>query len=427
MSRYSVIAIVLLFWNCAGIQKSALNKRLTNLEESYNHHIGFSLYDPVKEKMLYEFNGTKYFIPASNTKILTFYTSIKSLQDSLITFYYKEKNDSLLLWPAGDPTFLNPEFPESEVLNDLISKDKELFISFRNSSVEGFGPGWSWADYPYIYSAERAALPLYGNYYTITSNNQQLSITVPFFKQYLALSDSSDNIRFSREPFSNDVIFNPGKVETSGTFNIPFKTSPWLSARLLSDTLQRQLYVTNEPFDSTAKAIKSLPVDTAYKKMMHESNNFVAEQLLLQCAAVVLDTLDQRSMINYSLNNYLDFLPQRPFWVDGSGLSRYNLITPNSLVALWSKIYSEFGTEEIFPLLATGGKVGTLKNYYKTDPPYIFGKTGTLRNNHNLSGYMITKKGKLMIFSFMNNNYPTSSTPVKKQMEKILWEIHLNN
>lgn len=427
MSRYCLFAIAILYFNCSGIQKSALNERLTNLEDRFNHHIGFSLYDPAKNKMLYEFNGTKYFIPASNTKILTFYTSLKTLPDSLITFFYKEKNDSLLLWPAGDPTFLHPEFPSSDVLERLKSQDKDIFISFSNASVEGFGPGWSWADYPYTYSAERAALPLYGNYYTISSDNQILSITVPFFKPYIALSDSIQKVRFLRDPFSNEVIFNPGIVKTSGTFHIPFKTSEFLSARLLSDTLQKQLYIVNEPFDSTAVSMKSVPVDTAYRKMMHESDNFVAEQLLLQCAALVLDTLDQHRMIDYSLKNYLDFLPQEPYWVDGSGLSRYNLITPNSLVSLWAKIYSEFGGEAIFPFLATGGKWGTLKHYYKAEPPYIFAKTGTLRNNHNLSGYMVTKRGKILIFSFMNNNYPTSSIPVKKQMEEILWEIYLNN
>lgn len=427
MSRYCFFIIAIFLWNCSGIQKSALNQRLNNLEESYNHHVGFSLYDPAKEKMLYEFNGTKYFTPASNTKILTFYTSLKTLSDSLITFFYKEKGDSLLLWPAGDPTFLNPEFPSSDVLNKLKAQDKDLFISFSNSFVEGFGPGWSWEDYPYTYSAERSALPLYGNYYTISSDDKNLSITVPYFKQYVSLSDSMPNVRFLRDPFSNEVIYSPGTIKSSDTFNIPFKTSEWLAASLLADTLQRQLYVINEPFDSTAQAIKSLPIDTVYKKMMHESNNFVAEQLLLQCAAIVLDTLDQGMMIDYSLENYLNFLPQQPHWVDGSGLSRYNLITPNSLVFLWAKIYSEFGGQAIFPLLATGGKWGTLKNYYKAEPPYIFAKTGTLRNNHNLSGYMITKRGKILIFSFMNNNYPTISTPVKKNMEEILWEIHLNN
>ena len=64
--------------------------------------------------------------------------------------------------------------------------------------------------------------------------------------------------------------------------------------------------------------------------------------------------------------------------------------------------------------------------YYKNDPPYIYGKTGTLSNNHSLSGYLITKKGRTFIFSFMCNNYPGSVSTARVWMEKILKDIYLH-
>ena len=75
-------------------------------------------------------------------------------------------------------------------------------------------------------------------------------------------------------------------------------------------------------------------------------------------------------------------------------------------------------------LLAVGGQKGTLKNSYKNDPPYIFGKTGSLNNNHVLSGYLITRKGKLLIFSLMNNNYLAPTNDVRKHMQEILYTIY---
>ena len=119
-------------------------------------------------------------------------------------------------------------------------------------------------------------------------------------------------------------------------------------------------------------------------------------------------------------------MPDDPQWVDGAGLSRYNLFTPRSIVWLWAQLLDKYGPEKLFPLLATGGVNGTIKNYYKAEDAYIYGKTGPLSNNHALSGYLLTKSGKTLIFSFMNNNYPGESYPVKKRMEKILWEVREN-
>mgnify|MGYP003539427736 FL=1 len=82
-------------------------------------HIGISIYEPATDKYWYNYNATKYFIPASNTKLFTLYAGMKYLGDSLVgmryTFYdalsSKDGNIKILaLNPSGDPTFLNPEF-----------------------------------------------------------------------------------------------------------------------------------------------------------------------------------------------------------------------------------------------------------------------------------------------------------------------------
>jgi len=158
--------------------------------------------------------------------------------------------------------------------------------------------------------------------------------------------------------------------------------------------------------------------------MMQDSDNFIAEQLLLQCAAIVSDTLKPEIAIRYSKKNFLSDLPDSLQWVDGSGLSRYNLFTSRSIVALWKKIYQLVPQERLFKLLAVGGKSKSLKNWFKADEPYIFGKTGSLSNVRSLSGFLITKKNKVLIFSIMNNNFTTSGTEVRKQVEKILKQVH---
>jgi D-alanyl-D-alanine carboxypeptidase/D-alanyl-D-alanine-endopeptidase (penicillin-binding protein 4) len=158
--------------------------------------------------------------------------------------------------------------------------------------------------------------------------------------------------------------------------------------------------------------------------MMQQSDNFIAEQLLLACSGVLSDTLKPEIAIQYSKNNLLVDLPDEPIWVDGSGLSRYNLFTPRSIVQLWTKIYDIVPRERLFPLLATGGKYGTIRNWYKADKPYIFGKTGSLSNVHCLSGYLVTKSGKTLIFSFMSNNFVASTNKLRTNMQDILKMIY---
>ena len=76
--------------------------------------------------------------------------------------------------------------------------------------------------------------------------------------------------------------------------------------------------------------------------------------------------------------------------------------------------------------LFTGGVSGTLRNAYKTDHglPFVWGKTGSLSNNHNQSGYIITRKGKKLVFSYMNNNFTRSTTDIRGEMVRVMTEIH---
>jgi serine-type D-Ala-D-Ala carboxypeptidase/endopeptidase (penicillin-binding protein 4) len=175
-----------------------------------------------------------------------------------------------------------------------------------------------------------------------------------------------------------------------------------------------------------AQPVYGILTDSLYSIMMQESDNFIAEQLLLMCAGIVRDSLKTETAIEYALENYLNDLPDKPIWVDGSGLSRYNLFTARTIVKVWEKIYELVPRERLFPLLATGGVNGTLKKWYKAEEPFIFGKTGTLSNNHALSGFLVTKTGKVLIFAFMNNNYVATTNDIRSNMQNILYWIRDN-
>jgi D-alanyl-D-alanine carboxypeptidase/D-alanyl-D-alanine-endopeptidase (penicillin-binding protein 4) len=95
------------------------------------------------------------------------------------------------------------------------------------------------------------------------------------------------------------------------------------------------------------------------------------------------------------------------------------LFTPNDFVVLLQKMQQEFGMKRMQVILPTGGK-GTLSNLYKQDSNYIFAKTGTLSGVVALSGYLYTKKNKLLIFSVLINNHTGSAGTIRRSVETFL-------
>lgn len=425
--RISVLLIFLgLLGSCASLKRSAIVREIDILEQDFQHHAGFYLYDPESGKVLIDKNGDRYFTPASNTKIFTLFATLNILGDSLPGLYYQEKEDSLIFWGTGDPSLLYEYLPAGNVLDFLTNSEKRLFYSSSNFAELSFGPGWSWDDYNYTYSVERTPLPMYGNLFVLRKedNTPYLKIDQPYFKSHVWLGDSTTGETvIEREVGSNKTVYSPSRDGSDFEHQIPFRYHDQVVASLLSDTIKKPVKVIHQPLPEQWSTVMSIPTDSALKEMMQESDNFIAEQLLLMCGGVVTDTLNIDKAIDHVQIQMMTGIPDRPVWVDGSGLSRYNLFTPRAVVWLWELLLKKYGKERLYPLLAAGGQSGTIRHYYKADPPYIYGKTGTLSNNHILSGYLITKSGKTLIFSFMNNNYTTESYPVKKRMEKILWKI----
>jgi D-alanyl-D-alanine carboxypeptidase/D-alanyl-D-alanine-endopeptidase (penicillin-binding protein 4) len=132
--------------------------------------------------------------------------------------------------------------------------------------------------------------------------------------------------------------------------------------------------------------------------------------------------MKESAIIDTLLNGDLRQLPQRPYWVDGSGLSRYNLFTPQDFVYLLDKMKNEFGLPRMKGILPTGG-AGTLSGYYKQDSGYLFAKTGTLSGVVSLSGYLVTRRNRLLLFSILVNNHRGTAASVRRDIERLIQVI----
>ncbi|MEP1097135.1 MAG: D-alanyl-D-alanine carboxypeptidase [Cyclobacteriaceae bacterium] len=413
--------LVLTISACSSVKNLAVD---TDIERTFNQSslfsnqfTGFSLYDIKNEKFVSGYNDTKKFTPASNTKLLTMYVAMKSFSDSIPGLLHSNIDNSILVQPTGDPTFLDSRFENQRSLAWL-SKSDSIQIVWPENEIKKYGHGWAWDDYRYDYQPVRNWWPIYGNQVTVGKKNDTIAVSPEFFQEFVEVqTEDGLEIGMDREEKYNLFKLNPAKDTAQFEETIPFELSKELLVQLLSDTLQTAFQFTDRTLVNP-DTLFTQRLDDVLSLMMKVSDNLISEQLLIlsawQHGYSSIDPFIKHAQLIW-LNDLNEFV-----WVDGSGLSRYNLIAPVDQVRLIKKAHDEFGLERLKNILAVGGESGTIKDWYAAEEPYIFAKTGTLSNNHNLSGFLKTKSGKWMIFSFMNNHYTVPNDTVKTEMQKLL-------
>lgn len=387
---------------------------------------GFLLYDPSTHQTLCDFNSDKHFTPASTTKILTLYTALSVLGDSMPAIKYIEKGNSIYFKGTGDPSFLHPYIETPNALSGFLEKNRSknwLYHPYDFKDAR-YGSGWAWDDYPYYFQPEKSGFPIHSNVVAFEhSRNGQWNVFPNLFKNMLRPSPEKEANLLRRKEQENIFYYNKNDIKntylerklpailTDALFLSVLKEVTGVSASLAPDApWERQL----------EKTVYSMPVDSVYRQLMLPSDNFVAEQLMLVCSEQLFGEQSVERAINWSKENLLAACPTPIKWVDGSGLSRYNLLTPRALVFALEGILQKTSFERVRNLFPIGGQSGTIADWYGNSPPFVFAKSGTLSGVHCLSGYLITKSGKILIFSFMHNNYLGPSKQYKQEMDKIL-------
>jgi D-alanyl-D-alanine carboxypeptidase/D-alanyl-D-alanine-endopeptidase (penicillin-binding protein 4) len=388
-----------------------------------NHPTGFMLYELDSGWVHFERNSHMNFIPASTTKLFTFFASLMVLRDQTNTLRYVEQGDEITIWGAGDPSWKYNILPQPKI-EGFLSKYRKINFSVSNWKDEAFGYGWQWDDYYYSYSAERSPLPIYGNIVIFKNANRTPQSTIPAFANNVkTYSKVSPTVR--RDFHSNIFYYNPSTYTNPGPM-LPYVTSPELTVQMLRDILKKPVELVNTELPTSARLFNGGSMSPLWKEMLQESDNFIAEQILLMVSDQLFGELNSERAIDYIKKTYLNDLPDDPKWVDGSGLSRHNLMTPRSMITLMEKIDRAIPRTQLLQLLPQGGINGTLKNNYKAQRPYIFAKTGTISNNHALVGIIRTDSGRHHAFAFMNNNYLNKASEIRKEMEKVLLYIKEN-
>jgi len=469
---------VLFFLSCIVLCSCSVSKRIAKSAKVFiadssliNAHTGISIYDVASNKYLFNYQEDKYFVPASNTKIPTCYAAMKYLGDSLVGLEYATPEDRfkeylLIIKPTGDPTFLHPDFNSGkcfDFIKRMAEKKNELAIYVDSFEVAKWGSGWSWDDYLAPYMAERNAFPMFGNIARFQLSEMKdrftgdtslpydyrvhlLKTNSPYFDSIVNWGLESNSLKRYRDSlpkfsiernFSTNSFYVKWGKESFSETKIPFVTNGiQTSIEILEYTFRKKFglvyperknvygwtdvhHEIGEIKVNEWHKIKSQPTDFLLKPMMHRSDNFFAEQTLLMVSNEMLGVMNDSKIIDTLLKTDFKDIPQKPIWADGSGLSRYNLFTPQDFIFILNKMKDEFGMKRVQTIFPTGN-TGTLEKRYKADSSYVFAKTGTLSGVVALSGFLYTKKNKLLIFSVLVNNHNGAATEVRNAIEKFI-------
>jgi D-alanyl-D-alanine carboxypeptidase/D-alanyl-D-alanine-endopeptidase (penicillin-binding protein 4) len=420
---------------------------------------------------LFALNSDHLFVPASNMKLLTvaaaatrlgwdhtFETAVRATtplgDDGII-------RGDLVVRGGGDPTIGNRSTSAGSVtsLADALWQrgvrrvDGRVVGDATAFSREPLGEGWAWDDLPFAYSAPAGAL-------IYNENDAQIAIgpgaaagvaasvslvdvdSGLHVRSYVTTGPpgSATDVDVSRGLASDDVevrgaiAVDHGQVIRYAAVN---NASRYFASALRSALVARGIAVRGPavngddfpagPLSSATPVLATLvspTLDVIATRLLKVSQNLYAETFLRQ-----LDVAPnhQASVAGgeTALRGVLEgFGIERGAFAqsDGSGLSRYNLVTPTAFVQLLTAMARNAQLSPKWTAaLPIGGADGTLQHRLAGTPAEgrVRAKTGSLSAVRALSGYVETMSGEHLVFSILANNYaaPVTSEDIEKAMD----------
>lgn len=439
---------------------------------------GIRVVDAASGSVVYAQNDSKFFIPASNTKLFTAALAMERLGPDY-RFVTKVESTSppdakgrvteLRLIGGGDPNLsarILPYDPDPEktnpnplaaiealadaaIANGLRTVDGDIVGDDTAYAWEPFPEGWSVDDPVWEYGAPVSALTLNDNAFTLriapgeTAGDPGILSVWPAV-EYLTIHNRTRTVlsgpaklAFERLPGSRELIVT-GTVAEEKTAVLAIDDPALYAASALREALEnRGIRVTGgvralhrrpgeEPSEWHGTELArhtSLPLAEALRVIAKVSQNLHTEMLLREIARAK----DAAATRQSGLKEIAAFLKeigvedQQYNFADASGLSRLTLVTPAAITALLMHMEHSPLRDLWIGTLPVGGVDGTLEKRFGKNPAAaaIRAKTGSISHVSSLSGYALRSDGKTYVFSIVANNYNSPAAPVRRVIDQI--------
>ena len=420
--------------NKLGINKSAVSVVVKNIST---------------KDTVYSLNARTPMHPASTLKLVTTAAAVDTLgaDYSFKTSLYKSTNNDLYFKLSGDPLL------SSKNLDKMVKAARDKKITPKNVYVDDsafdkveWGEGWQWDDALNPLMPKFSVYNLNKNLLKIdalpTTNGMPATVSIKpnypiTYMNYVTTNLTQTSwLKAEKNPEIANTINVLGNVSKSATIYIPLN-NPKLNFMLRLADIFKDSKI--EYFGKFTNA--KLPKTNIYlvDEVQHgilpmlgliikNSDNLVAESLFKAAGAEWAEAQGSFENSKKMLDAYFEKLgidAQDIRIVDGSGVSKNNLMTADFMANFLVYLSEQDGFENIEMLLPTPSE-GTLKNrmlYFKDN---LRAKTGTLADTSAIAGYITSKRGKTYAFDIMINDAKTSSADKKNIEEQILRSLYMN-
>ena len=425
VKRYLCFFSLLFWFSFLHAQKRLerqLNRSIAKEAVFQGAQVSVSIFDLEQKKEVVSLQSDKKILPASTIKLVPFLGALQTFGFSLPALHYKKQDGRFYFWSTGYPLLGYPSRANDDVLTFLKKQKDSLFYLPRPMTSPALGSGWAWDDVSYAFSAKKSSFPFHGNLVQISSSpeSDRLRFSPPGFEQRIPYTQKQEYY----ELLVDYQIHQLSRTKAD-TLSLPFTPSDSLFVQLMQDAITTPIYKGYKQ-EVSLDGYKTLTTTKTllYKALLHDSDNLVAESLVLMLCGTSQWELNtqQGLLLLYQRNKTLKPQFQQ---VDGSGLSRYNLASPRGLQETLGTIYEMIGSREIKTLFPQANSEGTLTPYApQHNLKFVYAKSGNLRNNHVLAGYIFTDTKKPFSFVISVNNYTGDKKAIQEAVGLQLSVLH---
>ncbi len=460
MKFINIILIVsFFFFSCAPHSTLMTNKGIPSVKGKINKLIaesdldvslGIKVISVEDDKTLYELNSNKLFMPASNNKLYTCAAALHYLgRDHIFKTTILKNNNDLVLKGGGDPDLSIDQLDSlAHTTAEIVEDVDTLYLDATLLDSMYYGKGWMWDEGSWWYAAPIGALSVNDNCIDFHIKPGKLGgpARINHFPKTKYISQSNktttvdSNAELKKLKIERDWVGKTNHFSITGEIVISDS----------SDTLQRNIHDptlftgtlfkeslakygvqvdhiqkgTNVNQSETIATHYSEPLIASAANLMNESDNLTAELLIKvigrnnQIEGNWKDGLDS---VKTLLSDSAGIDTSRIRLVDGSGVSRYNLTSPDQLTRFLKWSYNSKYKDDFISTLASGGnKDGTMEKRLEKEGNLIRAKTGGLSGVSNLSGYIFSPKHGPLAFSILISGYKGSSYQAIQLQNKIV-------